>query len=936
MSRNPVSDWQELSALYEQADGLTEPALGSLLARLKTEQHPMFDQLQRMLSARAQVRSNDFLGALPALHAAPGPPTTRWLEGSRIGPYRLLRKLGAGGMAEVWLAQRDDGAFQRQVAIKLMFRHADGPAGRDPRDTFTQRFARERDIVASLHHPHIAALHDAGVTPTGQPWLALEYVEGEPLTAWCDGAQAGLAQRMRLFRQVLLAVQHAHANLVIHRDLKPANILVTTQGEVRLLDFGIAKLMEPEGGALDETELTRQAGRPLTVQYASPEQVAGRPLTTACDVYSLGVVLYELLCGERPYELKVMSAAMLEQAILDADPREPSRRALTDATARARGLAPQALRRALSPELDAIALRCLAKQPAARYSSVDALLADVDRWLAGEAVLARAPGAWYRFGKFALRHRLGVGLGVAGVAALAATATVAVVLGLQARSESARALAARDFMMGMFKQADSDKSRGADLTARELLDRGREDVTRRLSGRLDLQADLLSGIAGIQFDMQEYTKADLSYQQLVSTQLAQRHPREAARAIAARADNAFRMGNDALAASLVAEGRKLPGRPSDDLETDARLDVVDGWLALQSGEVQRAKELFASGRRRAEAALGPNDVRVLDALSGQVRVEAGLQDFDAALAVQAEIDARSALISGSGAGDKVQAALSRIDLLYRAGRFHEALVYDQSELPRCVSAIGPNHSWCQRLAYYRALLLSRVGSNAELRTGLPAVETLANDKLSPDLQVAAQLTLFRMLFVLDDSDGQRALASSLVEVASSGAASEIDPVRKIQALQLLAERALRQARWSEAESLLTRAGEQARQTPGPPRGFTTVGGNETLLGAVRLGQRRYEDALVLFQQAQGRYVGAFGASHPLTQLNGLNEALALEMLGRREPAAEIVDRAEPILRRSLGDAAPAYQRVAALRTRLRQASSEAATARDTAAFQYFN
>ena len=349
MNLTPEQQWSALSALYEEADALPADALPAWLKRLEEEQHPLLSQLRRMLEAREQLETDDFLGTLPKL-AAPAPREVVWAAGGRVGPYRLVRPLGEGGMAEVWLAERDDGAFKRQVAVKL-------PYPRPGRESFAVRFDRERDILASLRHPHIAGLFDAGVTKDGQAWLALEYVEGEPISTFCDSRCLTLRERVTLFRQVLLAVQHAHANLVIHRDLKPANILVTGQGEVRLLDFGIAKLLEAEGDATPETELTRQAGRSLTPRYASPEQLTGLPLTIACDVYSLGVVLYELLCGERPYELKVESAAQLEHAILETEPRAPSRRPLTAGSARARSTTVQGLRRALSPELDAIALR---------------------------------------------------------------------------------------------------------------------------------------------------------------------------------------------------------------------------------------------------------------------------------------------------------------------------------------------------------------------------------------------------------------------------------------------------------------------------------------------------------------------------------------------------------------------------------------------------
>ncbi|TMH28440.1 MAG: serine/threonine protein kinase [Betaproteobacteria bacterium] len=289
MNLTPEQQWSALSALYEEADALPADALPAWLKRLEEEQHPLLSQLRRMLEAREQLETDDFLGTLPKL-AAPAPREVVWAAGGRVGPYRLVRPLGEGGMAEVWLAERDDGAFKRQVAVKL-------PYPRPGRESFAVRFDRERDILASLRHPHIAGLFDAGVTKDGQAWLALEYVEGEPISTFCDSRCLTLRERVTLFRQVLLAVQHAHANLVIHRDLKPANILVTGQGEVRLLDFGIAKLLEAEGDATPETELTRQAGRSLTPRYASPEQVTGLPLTIACDVYSLGVVLYELLCG---------------------------------------------------------------------------------------------------------------------------------------------------------------------------------------------------------------------------------------------------------------------------------------------------------------------------------------------------------------------------------------------------------------------------------------------------------------------------------------------------------------------------------------------------------------------------------------------------------------------------------------------------------------
>src|SRR5208282_5847645 len=251
-----------------------------------------------------------------------------------------------------------DGLFTRQVALKLIH-----PALKSR--VTSERFAREREILASLNHAHIARLLDAGIAEDGQSYLALDYVAGTPLTTYCDERRLSVHERLELFRQVLSAVQYAHAHLVIHRDLKPANILVTDEGQVQLLDFGIAKLLT-EGGA-KETELTQMGGRALTPDYAAPEQIAGAPITTAADVYALGVMLYELLTGERPYKLKRNSRGALEEAILQADPVAPSRAALSEAIAAARATTAKKLSSSLRGDLDTIAIKALKKAPTERY-----------------------------------------------------------------------------------------------------------------------------------------------------------------------------------------------------------------------------------------------------------------------------------------------------------------------------------------------------------------------------------------------------------------------------------------------------------------------------------------------------------------------------------------------------------------------------------------
>jgi serine/threonine-protein kinase len=271
-------------------------------------------------------------------------------------------------MAEVWLSRRADAAIKREVALKL-------PLLTPLRRDLEPRFAREREILADLSHPNIARLFDAGFANDGQPYLALEYVVGEMFTTYCDQQRLTIRERLGLLRQVLGAVQHAHTHLVIHRDLKPSNVLVTEAGQVQLLDFGIAKLLSE--GEAKETELTQLSGRALTPDYAAPEQIAGAPITTAADVYALGVMLYEILTGVRPYRLKRDTRAALEEAILQADPIPPSRAALSETAATARATTAKKLSRALKGDLDVITIKALKKSPRERYQTATALDEDI-------------------------------------------------------------------------------------------------------------------------------------------------------------------------------------------------------------------------------------------------------------------------------------------------------------------------------------------------------------------------------------------------------------------------------------------------------------------------------------------------------------------------------------------------------------------------------
>jgi eukaryotic-like serine/threonine-protein kinase len=416
--------------------------------------------------------------------------------GQRVGPYRLIGRLGEGGMGKVYLASRADKLYEQEVAIKLMH----------PGLTETQgmllRFGVERQILANLNHPNIARLLDGGITQDGAPYLVMEYIKGIRIDGYCREHDLKIEERLRLFLSVCGAVEFAHKNLVVHRDIKPANILVTPEGVPKLLDFGIAKLLSPDP---DSPTLTRTTDRLMTPEYASPEQIRGDQITTSTDVYALGVLLYELLTGTRPFHLETKSPLDIARIICEQDPQPPSAIALS----RTGG---EQLARQLRGDLDNIVAMALRKEPARRYSSVAAISADVQAYLQGYPVHARTDTWRYRSGKFVRRHK----------AATIATTLVAVSLvgfsigmsWLARRANRERATAQREsqFLASIFQAATPDQARGRQVTARELLDAGALRIDRELADQPLLQASMADNIGQAYISLGAYEQAQKLFQ----------------------------------------------------------------------------------------------------------------------------------------------------------------------------------------------------------------------------------------------------------------------------------------------------------------------------------------------------------------------------------------------------------------------------------------
>jgi serine/threonine protein kinase len=600
--------WQVVSAYLDRALETAEPERTAWLASLRGEDPALAADVVALLEERGAIGREGFLEGDVAAS----------LVGQSVGAYALVSPIGQGGMGSVWLARRSDGRFEGLAAVKLLNASLVGHAGEE-------RFRREGNFLARLRHPHIAQLIDAGVSPLGQPYLVLEHVEGETIDRYCDARSLGIEARIRLFLDVLAAVAHAHANLIVHRDIKPSNVLVRTDGQVKLLDFGIAKLIEAEAGAGEATALTREGGGALTPEYAAPEQVTGGVVTTATDVYALGVLLYVLLGGRHPAGTALGSPAELLKSIMDAEPQRLSSAVSETRTQSARTTRENATRRATTPErlrrllrgdLDTVVGKALKKEPEKRYASVTALAEDLRRYLAHEPVSARPDALSYRAAKFVRRNRTPVAL-----AALAGVALAAGLLGTLTQARRARAQAARadqqaraagrqrDFALRQLSRAEaindlnafllSDAApSGKPFTVGELLARAERLVEREHGESDENRVEKLLAI-GWQYwtqDQDDRARQVLGQAYELAGRLRDRSLR--AKAACTLAAAVVRAGERERAEGLIREGLEaLPSEPQ--FGVDRVLCLSQGsYVAREAGEVNAGVERILAAQRQ--------------------------------------------------------------------------------------------------------------------------------------------------------------------------------------------------------------------------------------------------------------------------------------------------------------------------------------------------
>ncbi|HKE09390.1 MAG TPA: protein kinase [Candidatus Acidoferrum sp.] len=651
MCKLSPEQWHALSPRLDEALEMTDQERSTWLLRLRVEDPTLASQLELLLEEHRVLSEEGFLNVRAA--EVPGAAS---LAGQTFGVYTLLSEIGHGGMGTVWLAERNDGRFERRVAVKVLNIALMGRGGEE-------RFKREGRILGRLTHPHIAELIDAGVSQAGQPFLVLEYVEGDHINHSCDQGGLDIRARIQLFLDVLQAVAQAHANLIVHRDLKPSNILVRSDGQVKLLDFGIAKLLENDGQGA-ESPLTLEGGRAMTPEYASPEQMKGEAITTATDVYALGVLLYVLLTGQHPAGSGSHTAASLMKAILDTEPTRPSdvvaaqtngEGATTAADRRA--TTPDKLSRMLRGDLDTVVLKALKKEPKERYRSVTALDDDLRRYLRDEPISARPDTLAYRGTKFVRRHSVAVAL-----AAVAFVGTAAGVVGTLVQASKARAQ--RDFALRQLARAESINDldnflladaapSGKPFTVNDLLQRAEHIIERQGHTNSISRAELLTSIGGKYVDQDEDTKARQVLEQAYEVSHGLSDP--SARALAACAlGAAFARKEFPRAEDLFQEGlRELPNEPQFTLDRASCL-MSGSWIARERDSAREAiarseaaRDLLAASPLRSEY----TDLRLQLSLAESYRAAGRYRDANSAY------EHVSALMSSLGRDDTQTAVL---------------------------------------------------------------------------------------------------------------------------------------------------------------------------------------------------------------------------------------------------------------------------------------
>ncbi len=849
--------------LFEAIRGLDDAQRGSYLAGHCPDQILRERVLAMARSAEDSERwfstmEMDLGELLPELGESPA-------LGQRIGHWKLVREIGRGGMATVYLAERADGQFLQRAAVKLL-QH-----GRGSGETL-RRFLVERQILSRLEHPGIARLLEGGATADGAPFFAMEYVAGVPLTEYCEAHNLSVRSRLQLICQTGEAVEYAHRNLVVHRDLKPSNILVTEEGVVKLLDFGIAKPLEPATGDATLSQL-----RPLTPDYAAPEQITGAPVTTLTDVYGLGTVLYEVLSGARAAQPADRSWRELERAILENEPPPVSH------------AGHRRFSRELSGDLDAICAHCLEKEPARRYPSVRDLLADVERHLQSYPVAARGRSKIYRLRKFVGRHRSTVGMATA---AALLTTSFGLSLAVQSRRTAAerdKAQRVADLFVDLFNFAGPEEARDGNITAREVMDRGVEQLHHSFTGPPEVKVALLDVTARVYHRLGLYDRAG----PLLEEALALRRSMRATPA-ADIADNLHRLGmlfndqgNYVKSESWFREALAIR-RNRHDGDTGRTMTFL-ALALLRRGQTAEAEPLFREALTIQRSLRPPLEQDLADAQQGLGLLLSGKgadKEAESLLREALAAERRTAGNHNRAAGETLNNLAA---VTSRLGHNAEAVEFEREALASLRAVYGEGHPRVGTLLNNLALMLMATGQRADAESLLREAITIRRARLQPDHPDLAQ-SLGNLGLVLQESgrlQEAEPLHREALEIRRRAFGSK--HVSLVQSLGSLGQLKQAEKQYEEAERYLREALEMSRNTAGKEHPLTA---NCIQNLAMLLAERGSPEAEAEFRDALAMRRRLLPAGHPhlAYTLVGLGRLLA--HAGRRADA-------EPLLREAV-------------------------------------
>ena len=873
--------WKRVSRIFDVAHALGDAEREAFVREACAGDEAMLAEVLGLLDADEGALSR-LEGSLASVAA----DVSRW-EGRRIGPYRVVRETGSGGMGRVFVAERADGEFEQVVALKVV---RSGLAS----DLLLERFRQERQILARLQHPNIARLLDGGVTEEGDPFFALEYVEGESIDAYCDRNRLSIEARLRLFQDVCRAVAYAHQNLIVHRDLKPDNILATADGQVRLLDFGIAKVLAEGADSGTGTVLLA-----MTPTYASPEQVRGEPVGTTTDVYSLGVILYELLTGEPPYVVQGRSPTEVERVVCGVEPERPSTRvgrAAATALDRAgeigsaRGIDADRLRRRLAGDLDVICLKALRKEPEHRYRSVEALLEDVSRHLDGLPVVARPATLGYRLGKGVRRHRWAVGAAAAVV--ITTSSLVAFYTARladerdRAQVEAVRAGAVADFLQSLFEVSDPSESLGETITARELLDDGAARIEKGLADQPAVQATMLRvvGEVYISLGLSDRARPLLERALALATEVHGDTHEEVAAAQLALAQ-AVQYGGDIAAAGPIfrealATYRRVYG---DEDPTFAEAAELYGYWLESDGQYEAAEAQYREALAHLRRTVPPGDERLVSAAASLGNLLRQIDRLEESEALLREALAGETALYGERHPTTLSTARELAALLRDQRRYaaSDSLYRRVLEIRREI--LGPRHPEVANTLNSYAILLDRMGEeerSLEAQREFLSILDEIHDEPHPDVAAAHS----NLALSLHDAG---ALDEAVEHFRRSLEVQDVvlrrDHPNRAFPLSGLAAVYREQGRPDEAEPLLREA--LALRRAALDSGHRYIGESLSDLGAVLTDQGRHAEAESLLLEAYRILVAAEGTDATRTRTASRRLAVLYDLSNRPEEAA---------------------------------------------------